>query len=251
MHILCPHCRSPIELVRITPEEILCPSCGSTFRIETESTTSWGSGIGGRALGRFELMGAVGTGAFGAVYKAHDTRLDRIVAVKAATGEEHYTLEGQADLFDVIAFSPEGTLVAASAARSPFVSVPGEIAVWEFDPQGTQRRRGPKFILKGHSDVITSLAFSPDGHRLLSCAGANPVTATELKMWDTSIGQELLTIKPYATILDAAQFSPDGWRVLALRADAKRPGSRLLIWDATPLEDGVEAAGRPPWRIPT
>jgi WD40 repeat protein/tRNA A-37 threonylcarbamoyl transferase component Bud32 len=82
MHILCPHCRSPIELVRITPDEIICPSCGSTFRIEAESTTTWGPGTGGRVVGRFELMGAVGTGAFGAVYKARDTRLDRIVAVK-------------------------------------------------------------------------------------------------------------------------------------------------------------------------
>ena len=29
MHILCPHCRNPIEVVKLTPEEILCPACGS------------------------------------------------------------------------------------------------------------------------------------------------------------------------------------------------------------------------------
>jgi hypothetical protein len=40
MHILCPHCRSPIELVRLDPrQEIACPSCGSGFRLETKSTT--------------------------------------------------------------------------------------------------------------------------------------------------------------------------------------------------------------------
>ena len=39
MHILCPHCQNPIELVRLTPrEEIGCPACGSSFHLETEST---------------------------------------------------------------------------------------------------------------------------------------------------------------------------------------------------------------------
>src|SRR5262249_13684524 len=41
VHILCPHCRNPIEVVKLTPrEEIVCPACGSTFRLETDSTTS-------------------------------------------------------------------------------------------------------------------------------------------------------------------------------------------------------------------
>jgi len=41
MHILCPHCQNPIELVKLTPrEEILCPSCGSSFKLESETTTS-------------------------------------------------------------------------------------------------------------------------------------------------------------------------------------------------------------------
>jgi serine/threonine-protein kinase len=81
MHVVCPHCRQPIELVRITPEVILCPSCGSTFRLEAESTETWTEGHG-RRLGRFELIESVGTGAFGTVYKARDSQLDRVVAVK-------------------------------------------------------------------------------------------------------------------------------------------------------------------------
>src|SRR5262245_6781998 len=44
VHILCPHCRNPIEMARLTPrEEITCPSCGSTFRLETGSTFGGGS----------------------------------------------------------------------------------------------------------------------------------------------------------------------------------------------------------------
>ena len=68
MHLVCPHCQNPIEIVTASRgEEILCPSCGSTFRLATESTASWRS-LRGRQLGRFELIESV-SGAFGTVYR--------------------------------------------------------------------------------------------------------------------------------------------------------------------------------------
>jgi WD40 repeat protein len=82
MHILCPHCRNPIELAQITAsEEVTCPACGSTFRLEPDSTTGWERSAG-QKLGRFELLAVVGQGAFGAVYRARDPELDRTVAIK-------------------------------------------------------------------------------------------------------------------------------------------------------------------------
>src|SRR5262249_5692457 len=50
--------------------------------LETESTVSRAGAARDRKLGRFELLTAVGSGAFGTVYKAHDPQLDRTVAVK-------------------------------------------------------------------------------------------------------------------------------------------------------------------------
>jgi tRNA A-37 threonylcarbamoyl transferase component Bud32 len=83
MQLICPHCRSPIELVPPAGSaEILCPACGSSFRLEGGSTTGWAGPDGPRTLGRFELLQAVGAGAFGTVYKARDPGLDRVVAVK-------------------------------------------------------------------------------------------------------------------------------------------------------------------------
>src|SRR4051812_44665776 len=78
MHILCPHCQSPIELVSLrTTGEILCASCGSSFRLEGESTTGYSGDSKGRKLGKFELLDTVGQGAFGTVYRARDPELDR------------------------------------------------------------------------------------------------------------------------------------------------------------------------------
>jgi WD40 repeat protein/tRNA A-37 threonylcarbamoyl transferase component Bud32 len=82
-HVRCPHCQNPIELVTLPDSgEVRCALCGSTFRLEAESTASLGGVVRGRSLGRFELLAAVGSGAFGTVYRAHDPRLDRTVAVK-------------------------------------------------------------------------------------------------------------------------------------------------------------------------
>jgi hypothetical protein len=86
VHHRCPHCHSPIELVGLPAGEVVCPSCGSTFRLDLGSTPSWSPGGGPRRLGRFELIEAVGVGAFGTVYKARDPSLDRIVAIKVPSG---------------------------------------------------------------------------------------------------------------------------------------------------------------------
>ncbi len=78
----CPHCQNPIAVVDDSgEEEVLCPSCGSSFRLDQDRTVSWRPEKLPR-LGKFELLEAVGRGAFGTVYKARDTELDRVVAVK-------------------------------------------------------------------------------------------------------------------------------------------------------------------------
>jgi len=83
MHILCPHCANPIEVIETPmPEELPCPSCGSSIRLERGTTTDWNPHKGQRTLGKFELLGPVGSGAFGTVYKARDPELDRTVALK-------------------------------------------------------------------------------------------------------------------------------------------------------------------------
>src|SRR5262249_15021523 len=97
MHILCPHCRNPIEVVRLDPrEEIACPACGSTFHLEAGSATgSLKEQI--QTIGRFAVLDTLGMGTFGTVYKARDPQLDRTVAIKVPrrgnVGDGHHDLD--------------------------------------------------------------------------------------------------------------------------------------------------------------
>ena len=56
--------------------------------------------------------------------------------------------------------------------------------VWDAD-------KGQELLtLKGHTDRVTSVAFSPDGKRIVS--GSDDKT---VKVWDARQGQELLSLK--------------------------------------------------------
>jgi WD40 repeat protein/tetratricopeptide (TPR) repeat protein len=81
MRIVCPHCARPIQLgLDDTPLQLLCVSCGSTIG---EVRPPGPPVVQARQrLGRLELLERVGAGAFGEVWKAQDTELGRVVAVK-------------------------------------------------------------------------------------------------------------------------------------------------------------------------
>src|SRR5688572_3980783 len=82
MHLCCPHCQNPIEIADLPSSgEITCAGCGSSFQLANFSTATWDRPAHQR-IGKFEVLGTLGHGAFGTVLKAQDTELDRIVAIK-------------------------------------------------------------------------------------------------------------------------------------------------------------------------
>ncbi|HEV3256647.1 MAG TPA: protein kinase [Gemmataceae bacterium] len=80
-HLRCPHCHHPISWLDDQASDVLCQGCGSSIQLlrDTRLTTTLNET---RLLGKFQLLERVGIGAFGAVWRARDTELDRIVAVK-------------------------------------------------------------------------------------------------------------------------------------------------------------------------
>jgi serine/threonine protein kinase len=61
--------------------DLLCASCGSPFGLTDDSDPTFPEGQQ-EMVNHFQLLERVGIGAFGVVWKARDTQLDRIVALK-------------------------------------------------------------------------------------------------------------------------------------------------------------------------
>jgi formylglycine-generating enzyme required for sulfatase activity/tRNA A-37 threonylcarbamoyl transferase component Bud32 len=117
----CPHCHNPLRLGDDEPDEVLCPACGGSFRIrETRQTTT---AAAPRPLGKFQLLQCVGLGAFGAVWRARDTELERIVALKIP----HASLLASAD--DLERFHREAR--AAAQLRHPGIVTVHEVQTLE------------------------------------------------------------------------------------------------------------------------
>ena len=90
----------------------------------------------------------------------------------------------------------------------------------------------PVTTLKGHTDPVTSVAFSPDGKRIVS--GSDDKT---VKVWDAHTGQEIRTLKGHTNWVLSVAFSADGKRIASGSAD-----QTVKVWDAA---TGTLIAWRP------
>ena len=76
--------------------------------------------------------------------------------------------------------------------------------------------------LIGHSGYVYSVAFSPDGTKIIS--GSMDQT---IKIWDANTGQCLKTLKGHSEYIYSVAFSPDGRRIVSGSND-----KTIKIWDA-------------------
>jgi len=66
-------------------------------------------------------------------------------------------------------------------------------------------------VLKGHREGVQTLAFSPDGKKIVT-SGAGESTSGErsVRIWDVESGKELLRLKEHIYVVKSIVFSPDG-----------------------------------------
>jgi WD40 repeat protein/tRNA A-37 threonylcarbamoyl transferase component Bud32 len=70
-----------------------------------------------------------------------------------------------------------------------------------------------RLTLRGHTGLVFSVAFSPNGKRLASASGdrAQPGQRGEVKVWDTDTGRAVLALP--AREVSSLAYSPDGTRL--------------------------------------
>ena len=77
--------------------------------------------------------------------------------------------------------------------------------------------------LHGHSGAVRSVAFSPDGQRIVT--GSLDGTA---KAWEAASGKELVTFKGHRAGIKSVAFAPDGQRIATGSDD-----ETVKVWDST------------------
>jgi WD40 repeat protein len=96
--------------------------------------------------------------------------------------------------------------------------------------------------LKGHSDGLFAVSWSPDGERIVT--GGGDKTA---KVWNTEKGQEVLAVQGQASGVSSVAWSPDGKKLFAWNDVGN--SLRVLAWDTTTGQP-VAADNPPPKPAP-
>ncbi len=77
---------------------------------------------------------------------------------------------------------------------------------------------------------MTSVAFSPDGTRIVA-GGGEYNKAGEVKVWDAATGKSLLELKGHTSRVYSVAFSPDGTRIVTGGGEFNKAGE-VNVWDA-------------------
>jgi WD40 repeat protein len=149
--------------------------------------------------------------------RSGESQIDDLITGRARVG--NIEAKGVLDA----AFSADGKLLAAAGSE-------GFARIWD------AATLLPIADLRGFLQSVGSVAFSPDGHRLV--AGSDGKEA--IKLWDVDSHEELLTLEGKGSMFNVTAFSPDGAILGSMNSgDAKR--GILHLWRAPSWEE-IEAA---------
>jgi WD40 repeat protein len=132
-------------------------------------------------------------------------------------------IAGHAGPVTSVAFSPDGRLLASAGCETAELG-PAEVKVWEAD-SGRERVR-----LSGRFWRVGSLAFHPNGQRLVTASGSPLPKAKggvviavgeggEIKLWDVTTGRQVGAVSGPTSGVASVAFSPDGHYIASADVD--------------------------------
>ena len=133
---------------------------------------------------------------------------DAGIATAGGDGAVRFWRNGGAPAWSAANGSPVTAMAAGASGTIATGVKDGSVRLW----RASDGR--PLATLRGHTAEITSLAFSPDGSRLVS--GSGDSTAV---IWDVRTGRRLQTLAGHKFGVTSVSFSPDGMLVLTSSVD--------------------------------
>ena len=134
--------------------------------------------------------------------------LPLLLVVGRVCAAEPVTLAGHDSLVLAVAFSPDGSLLAAGVND-------GAIVLWDL------KTRKPRATLKGHAAAVTALVFAPHGETLASGGADNRIL-----LWDVKTAKERRALKGHTDQVQALAFARDGKTLASAGMD-----NVIKLWD--------------------
>ena len=152
------------------------------------------------------------------------------------TGELIKTLTGHTSVVNSVAFSPDGNTIASGSGHwggyESKYSDGEEVRLWNVHTGELIK------TLTGHKDVVSSVAFSPDGNLIVSGDWydwdgylSSGTWSGEIRVWDAHTGEHLKSLKGHTGGVSSLAFSSDG-KILA----SGRTDGTVLLWDFSNLQ---------------